>query len=373
MQFSILKNELYSVLQMISRSISLNSPQPALRGIKIEAENKILTITGSDADVSIKKTITQNDDNHLNIQQDGSILVESKYLLEIVRKIDAEDIDVEVLDGTLSRFSGGNAQFKINGMNPKDYPNIDFSKPSKSFTMKADAFCEIIDQTAFATSSKETRPVLTGVNFVLNNGELACTATDSYRLSKKIIESDIQDEFNITIPAKGLNELKATVLVDNNEDIEINISDKKAQFISKDTIFQTRLLEGGYPETDKLIPKEFTSTLIMDRYDLIHAIDRSIFIKTDNMTINRLQCSSDEIVLTNKNQEIGESIEPLIGTYEGEPLDISFSGNYVLDALKALKGTSIKIQFTGQMRPFIITDDNDKSIVELVLPVRTYN
>ena len=372
MQFSILKNELYSTLQVVARSISPNSPQPALRGIKIDAQSDKLVITGSDADLSIRKNITKNEENHLNIQQEGSILVESRYLLEIVRKIDSEDIDVEVIDGTLTKFSGGNAQFKINAMNPKDYPNIDFSKPDNSFSMKTGEFSEIIDQTAFATSAKETRPVLTGVNFALNSGKLTCTATDSYRLSQKTVEFGNNGSFNITIPAKNLNELKATLLTEES-DIEINISDRKAQFISNDTTLQTRLLEGAYPETEKLIPNEFSSTLSIDRYDLMHAIDRSMFIKTDNMTINRLQCSNDEIVLTNKNQEIGESIEPLSGTYEGDALDISFSGNYVLDALKALKGTTVKLKFTGQMRPFIIVDDNDNSITELVLPVRTYN
>ena len=112
----------------------------------------------------------------------------------------------------------------------------------------------------------------------------------------------------------------------------------------------------------------------MDREDLINAIDRTSFIKNDNMTIIRLQCSSDEIVMMNKSQEIGESREILhADKYEGEPLDISFSGKYVSEAAKVLKGQSIKIEFTGEMKPFVLKNTMDETILQLVLPVRTYN
>ena len=107
--------------------------------------------------------------------------------------------------------------------------------------------------------------------------------------------------------------------------------------------------------------------------DLIKAIDRTTFIKNDNMTINKLQCSVDEVVITNKSQEIGESREVLNAEWTGDPLNISFSGNYVMDAAKALKDDEIIIEFTGEMKPFILKNLDDDSVIQLVLPVRTYN
>ena len=109
------------------------------------------------------------------------------------------------------------------------------------------------------------------------------------------------------------------------------------------------------------------------REELIRAIDRTIFIKNENMAINRLQCSADEIVITNRSQEIGESHENLYGEYNGEPIDISFSANYVISAAKYIGGKTIKICFSGQMKPFVILNTEDDSILQLVLPVRTYN
>jgi len=372
MNLTISKTEFYNTLQLVSRAISPNSPQTSLRGLKIEVKNQSMVVTGSDADISIQRTITANEKNKLNILEEGSILVESKYLLEIVRKIDSEEIHVEIIDGSLTKFSGNSAIFKINGMNPHDYPTIDFSKPVNSVVISSSVMSDIIEQTTFATSTKETKPVLTGVNFHLVNNTLSCTATDSYRLAKKIIPFTSSDSFNVTIPSKSLNEVKATMLGDESE-IHIFLNDKKAQFANEDMILQTRLLDGGYPETDRLIPREFKYTLEISRIDLIHAIDRTTFIKTDNMTINRLQCSTDEIVLTNKSQEIGESHETLVGTFTGEPLDISFSGNYVMEAARSIRGDKLKIEFVGEMRPFILSSEEDPTILQLVLPVRTYN
>ncbi len=372
MNFVINKNVLSNALSIVSHAVFSNSPQPALRGIKVEAKNDTLIITGSDSDISIQKTIHKNDDNSLVISEEGSILIESKYLLDIVKKIDSESVQVEIIDGSLTRFSGNSAVFKINGMNSYDYPTIDFSMPSDFIEMEQSSLTEVIEETSFAASIKETRPVLTGVNFKLENHSLIVTATDSYRLAKKVINLDSDLSFNITIPSKSLNEVKSTML-NGNGTIKISQNDKKVQFVIDDMILQSRLLDGGYPETDRLIPNEFSYKLVMNRQDLIKAIDRTTFIKNDNMTINKLQCSTDEIVLTNKSQEIGESREVLNGSWSGEPLNISFSGNYVMDAAKVLKGDQITIEFTGEMKPFVLKNMDDENVIQLVLPVRTYN
>ena len=179
--------------------------------------------------------------------------------------------------------------------------------------------------------------------------------------------------FNITIPAKSLNEVKSTVLVNNPDTVKIALNDKKAQFISGDILFQTRLLDGKYPDTSSIIPKAFTRFLVMNRMDLIRAIDRTTFIKNDNVSVNRLQCSENEVVLTNKSQEIGESYEQLAASYTGEPLDISFTAMYVMEAAKAIPDMQIKISFVEEMKQFILTSPENDNILQLVMPVKTFN
>lgn len=374
LNFRINKNKFYSGLSAANRAISQNSPVPALTGILLEVKEDSINLIGSDADISIEVTLSNAMDQELNLNvvTPGSIVIDSRYLLDIVKKIDSDEVNIEIIDGTLTRFSGTNAEYKINGFRPEDYPVIDFSQPLNRFQVPSARLSEIISQTAFAASNKETRPVLTGLNLKDDGTTLTATATDSYRLAKKVLPV-AAEPFSITVPAKSMNEVRN---IFTDKDVEIAVSNKKIQFRSGSFILQSTLLEGNYPETDRLIPVSFTRTLTLNRSGLIQAIDRTSFIKTDNMSIIRMQMNSaDDIVISNKNQEIGEFKEAIKAvSFDGDPLDISFAGNYVMDAARALSTENIKICFTGEMKPFILKNDSDDdTILQLVLPVRTYN
>lgn len=373
MNFRISKRVFYNALQIVSKSVSSNSPIPALSGIKIEVNNDSIVLVGSDADISIMKTLQASDEElRLVVRETGSIVIESKYILEIVRKIDVDDIDIQIIDGCLTKISGGSSKFEINGMRASEYPTIDFSRPSQQFTIDADKLLKIISQTTFATSDKETRPVLTGVNFKTNGRQLECVATDSYRLASKKVELENESNFNITIPAKSLNEVSK--IIEKDSSVLVCVSDRKAQFWIENNLIQTRLIEGAYPETSRLIPQNFDYELMVDSRDMLNAIDRASFIKNEGVSIIKLSLSNNDVVISSKSQEVGSSTENLsVISYEGSPLDISFSGRYVFEAIRVLSATTIKIQFSGEMKPFIIRNDKDDSVLQLVLPVRTYN
>ena len=375
MNFKVNKQIFYSALSIASRAISSNSPVPILIGIKIEAEKNQLRITSSDANLSIVQTLSNELDEKLGLTviEEGTIIIDSRYLIDIVKKIDSDEIAIEIIDGTLTHFSGEKAEFRINGYRPSDYPTIDFSEPSTRFVLNYDVLNSVISGTAFAASVKETRPVLTGVNMRGDGNVLNCTATDSFRLAKKVIPL-ATDPFSVTVPAKCLNEVRA--IFAGAGDIQVSLSEKKIQFRSGSIVLQSTMLEGNYPETDRLIPNVFNSVLVINRRLLLSAIDRSSFIKTDNMTVIRMEINAaDDILVSTKSQEIGEYNESLNAvSYEGNPIDISFAGNYLLDALKALSTENVKISFTENMKPFIINNEGeDDSILQLVLPVRTYN
>lgn len=373
MNFKISKKTIYNGLVTVSRAISANTPLPALSGIKIECTRNKLTLTGSNADISIQTAITRDDEDFIyEVTEEGAIVIEAKYIIEIVRKIDCDVIDFSLVDGSLTKISGDSAEFKINGINASDYPNIDFNKPLQNFKIDADLMRAVISQTTFAASDKETRPILTGVNFSAADGKLECIATDSFRLAKKTITINAPYNFNITIPAKSLNEVEK--IIDRDGAVEIAVSEKKIQFFFADTLIQTRLIDGKFPDTSRLIPEEFASSLLVDARDMLNAIDRASFIKNDGIPIVKLALDEKEVVVSSKSQEVGSSVEKLIyEKYNGEPLTISFCGKYVYDAIRFLDTQQISIDFTTDMKPFIIRNNEDQSIIQLILPVRTYN
>lgn len=207
MNFKVNKQIFYNALSIASRAISSNSPVPILVGIRIEAEKNLLRITSSDANLSIVQTLSNEQDEKLGLSviEEGTIVIDSRYLIDIVKKIDSDEISIEIIDGTLTHFSGEKAEFRINGYRPSDYPTIDFSEPSTRFTMSYETLNNVISGTAFAASVKETRPVLTGVNMRNDGTNLTCTATDSFRLARKQLPL-ASEPFSVTVPAKCLNE-----------------------------------------------------------------------------------------------------------------------------------------------------------------------
>lgn len=190
-------------------------------------------------------------------------------------------------------------------------------------------------------------------------------------LRKKELKIDSALSFNITIPAKSLAEVSK--IVEDEDLVEIAVNDKKAQFMINSTIIQTRLIDGAYPETERLIPTSYEYELSMNAHDLLGAIDRASFIKNDGVSVIKLSLDEKECILSTKALEVGSSTEVLAGAiFKGEHLEISCNGRYVFDAIRALEGESVIFKFCGEMKPFIIKAAGDDDVLQLVLPVRTY-
>ena len=370
MQFRILRTELLSALNKVSRAVSSKSPLPVLTGIKFNLTEDALILTGSDSDITIETTIEKNE-KKLMIYQPGAVVLAGHYISEIIRKIESEYIDIEIIDGTLTRIKGDRSEFNLNGIKAIDYPKIDLTCRGEHFTLDSLLLKTIITQTVFATSDKETRPILTGVNFRASDGELSCIATDSYRLAKKVIAVEEGLKFNITIPAKSLNEIAK--IIEKVEDIDVYVSERKILFNMNGSVVQTRLIDGAFPDTSRLIPTTFDYELTVDTRDILSAIDRASLFASDASNIVKLTMRENNVQITSKSQEIGSVEEDLhTATFAGNPLNISYSAKYVTDAIRSIGSNQIKIYFVGDMKPFIIKNEEDESLIQLVLPVRTY-
>lgn len=372
MHFSINRKYFYDKLSIVSRAISVFSPLPALSGICIDVTEDRIVLTGSDSNISIRSTITPGELNQLVIEAPGSIIIESKYLLEIVRKMDCMLVDVDLVDNYLVRLSSDNGLFNLNGIEADEYPNVDFSRPALNFRMKSDVLRKIASQTSFACSDKDQRPVLTGVNFKSFDNILHCSATDSYRLARKLVYFDEIPEFNITIPSKSLTEVIRSVAED--EDIDIFVSNKKVQFVFGNTIIQSRLIDGTFPDVDRIIPTNFVADMTISSSELAGVIDRTNFIRNEKKHLVKLELSEKICRIKTSSNEIGNSNEILVDyEYHGEDLTMSCNGTYMLDAIRALAGEQVQLQFSGLMKPIRISDPKDDSALMIVVPVRSYD
>ncbi|KQL51331.1 DNA polymerase III subunit beta [Heyndrickxia shackletonii] len=379
MKFSIQRDRLIQSVQDVMKAISTRTTIPILTGIKIVATNEGVTLTGSDSDVSIESFIPKEEDGDelVEIHSTGGIVLQAKFFGEIVKKLPMDTVEMEVINQFQTVIRSGKAEFNLNGLDPEEYPHLPQISEENIIRIPTDILKNVIRQTVFAVSASETRPILTGVNWQLEGNKISCIATDSHRLAKRSAEVETTGDlqYNIVIPGKSLNEL-SKILDDTNEPVEIVITQNQILFKAKHLLFFSRLLEGNYPDTSRLIPSESKTELIINTKEFLQAIDRASLLAREGRNPNVVKLStlsSGVIEISSNTPEVGKVVEQVqSNSIEGEDLKISFSAKYMMDALKALEGLEIKINFTGAMRPFIIHPMNDESIIQLILPVRTY-
>ncbi len=373
MRFIISRNSLVNALNIVSKAVTNKTPIAVLTGIKFDLSNEGLTLIGSDTDLSISTFIkTEEGDNKIiTIFETGSCVLNAKYVTDIMRKLEGERVEIELVDGNLVRIVDQKSNFNLNSINVSEFPFIDFSFDNNIIKLKGDVLKQIISQTKFATSQKETRPILTGVNFKVDGNVLETVATDTYRLAKKQTIIGDTAYFNVTIPARNLDEISK--IIDGGEEVIVNFFEKKVMFKINETIISSRVISGIYPDTSKLIPDMFENTLDTLTNEFVSAIDRASLLSSDRNNIVKLSLNKEKVEISSRSQEVGSVVEKIANyEYVGNKFDISFSAQYIIDAIKAIGSNDIELCFNGEMKPFIVKNKEDNSVIQLVLPVRTY-
>lgn len=372
MKFVINRDLLWLNLNYISRALSNKPPMPILTGIKIVARNESLFLTASNNEISIQAVI--KDKRRLQVEEDGVVVIPGKYFIEIVKKIEAKDIDISTFEENIVKIIADRSLFSLNTYDKDTYPLITFNDAEISITMDVPNLKQLIKKTTFAASLSESRVILTGISFVTDKRKMEVVATDSYRLAKKfmVFEKEYPDIRSI-IPGKSLEELSR--IIDETENkVDIQFSPLKVLFKYKNIWFQSRLIDGNYPNTSNLIPTDFLLSIKFNKNELIAAVERaSLFTSFDSSNIVKMKVNNDKTVeISSTNNEIGAVKEELVPLECSNFLtfEIAFSSRYFLDALRSFDSTEISVHFTGEIKPFIITGQYDVNLTQLILPVR---
>ena len=358
MKFTIQKDLLLDALIKVSKAISTKNLIPVLAGVKFELKKKRLTLTASDNDITIQTSIDSLSDDDFKIDNEGSIIIQGKYILDIVRKLPDKYINIEVIDELKILIYTENSEFNLNGISESEYPNVGLEESKKKVNMKAGTLKSIVNQTAFATSTEESKPVLTGINFNIVGDVLECNSTDSYRLARKVVklEKSSEDNYNIVIPSHNL--LEFTRILGDDDDLK----------------FESRLINGTYPNTSNLLPDDSYLVVSTNLNDFYNVIDRvSILTSDKEKNIVTLETNGNILTLKSSSAEIGRVEEKMtISKNNNEDIRISFSAKYMMEALKSFSTETVDLHFVGEIKPILIKSTEDETLTQLVLPIRTY-
>ena len=380
MKLTILKHYLNESIQHVSKAISTKTTIPILSGIKIDATHQGVTITGSDTEISIQSFIpSKNEDVEIiQLYQIGSVVLPAKFLIEIIKKLPAELIEIESSADFKTTIRSGSSEVQLVGLDPDEYPLLPQIETNKVITLASDLLKNMIRQTSYAVSTSETTPILTGVLWCLTDQSLKMVACDRHRLATRETELQFMEEQmfnNIVISGKTLNELNR-ILPDQNTLVDIAVTNNQVLFKLHNILFYSRILEGTYPDTSKLISQTFQTEILIPSKQLIEAIDRAYLLSREEKTniVKLIMLDNQTIEISSSLSELGKVTETIpVENVIGELLKISFNSKYMLDALKVLDSEFIRLKFTGAMSPIIILPEDGTNLLQLILPYRTTN
>ena len=376
MKFTVNRNLFLDNLNNVMHAISSRATIPILSGIKLNLSKDELLLTGSDTDISIEIKIPISED--LTVGSTGSIVLPARFFSEIIRRLPGKEFSLEVKESFQTQIISENSEFTINGLDANNYPRLPEIPDESSFVISGKTFREIINETQFAVATQESRLVLTGVHFTFSPDKIHAVATDSHRLSSRALalENGPQSKTDLIIPGKSLLEL-ARIIGETNPEIRVCPGENQVLFEIGNILFYSRLLEGSYPDTERLIPTDSTTTVEFDLMELSSALDRASLLThagRNNVVDLTLDVDKQIAKLSGESAEIG-NVEEDVGFKKltGKNLKISFNPDYLRDALKASVTDSVVMSFTQPLRPFTVNPDkSDIDFVQLITPVRTF-
>lgn len=353
----------------VLQKVSQNKTSSNLPGaIYMTTKNGQVELQGNDFELGIRLTIDGD------IKEPGTLVVGSRYFQELIRKLPGDTIELyKPEDGNSLTITSGSSEFNLVTLHPDDFSLVEQIHDQDHVNIDSFAMKELIDLTNYAAATDEDRPVFTGALLEIKENEVTMVATDTHRMAvKKItIDEPATTPMRAIIPTKTLVEVSRLLPTDNPAMINIIWNRTQIVFNFESIYIISRLIEGTYPEYEKVIPSQFDSSAVIDRREFAGAVDRvSLLAKDISYNVIRYDWAESNVTLSTQNTEIGMAKEDVAVEFKGTPFTISFNGRYISDILRHSTGDNIHL-FLKQNGPVVIRQDNNPNYTYVVTPVRT--
>ncbi|MCT6893586.1 MAG: DNA polymerase III subunit beta [Bombilactobacillus mellifer] len=375
MKFKIKRNLFLKHINRANKGIAVKTPQDVLRGLYLEVFDDRIQLTGSNQSLRIETEIPAGDD--LEIVTTGAVVVNAKLVTDIIRRMANETINIELVNQKMLRIFDDDTEFKVQIAEKNDYPQVQEGNFENEYTMATEVFSEVLRNVLFAVSKLEIQMVMTGVNLRFEKGKIYFVATDSHRLSQRIIDApEVNSSFSVIIPGSNLNVLLG--LLEEEKEVKMAVNDELVLFSFSDYRFYTRVINDNYPDTDAVFPKEFNTVVKADTHEWFQALERAAIISSgnsSNMITFRIDGKNKKVILSGESDQEDSYKEELpVATVEGSDLTINFNTNFMLDALRAYGDGQTTMRFTTNSGALTLENENfEKSFLQLVTPIITYD
>lgn len=376
MKLKCQKSQLLEVINTVQKAVSAKSIMPILECIKIEANpDGNVIITGNNLDICIEYKI------NFNVIDGGSIALSSKMFGEIIRKLPDDEVNINVnSENNIATITCHKSEFNVQGLSALEYPAVPEVQESYKFTIQQSVLKKMIRKSIFAAAVNDVkRPIITGALLEIDTGVLSIVATDGHRLAlvKEVVNSSLENK-KFVVPGLTLREI-SKVLKDNDETVDVLVSQRHAVFDFGNYKVTTRLLEGEFINYAPILSTPNSIFVTADTKDLCDSLERASLLINDDISTKvekipvRLNIAYDKIEITCITGK-GKVHDIVDVDIKGESIEIGFNHKYLLEALRACEEEKVKMEFSHPRSScFIRSIENEGSYTYMISPIRLYN
>ncbi|MCL6518940.1 MAG: DNA polymerase III subunit beta [Armatimonadetes bacterium] len=358
------RKDFYEGVQTVSRAIAGRSALPILNNVLIKSEDGHLRLVAFDLELGMQSVIPAT------IETEGALTVPARVLAEVLATLPDLDVVLSVDENNSVNLKCEKSDYTILGLPPEEFPALPDVPDDQSFEITQAALRNMIKQTIFAVSPDESRAILTGVLLVLKGDEIRLAATDSHRLAIRTSPvANAKGETSCIIPGRALNEL-GRMLGEEDTPVKVAISESQIKFTVGDVTMVSRLIEGQFPNYERVIPTACQRKLTMPAEGLLSRIRRASIVARENANRVILKTEGDKLMVTAESGDVGKAYEEIEIVKEGDDIEIAFNAKYLIDFLSALDTEGVSFELNGPLEPGLLRQVGKEDYIYVVMPMQ---
>lgn len=366
MQFEVAKQLLLKAISNVNGAVEKKNTIPVLQNIKIEAKDDKVILLATDMDILVTSTFESD------MKKSGTTTVPAQMFFDIVRKIpDGSSIMISQESPSILQIKSGKSKYSLPCIDASEFPNLSEGELGEEVEIEADKLSKMIDKTRFAISNDETRYYLNGLYLQAmkkdSGFELRTVATDGHRMALSFLASDLKTPFGVILPKKSVAEIRR--IIDGSKTVKISVSRVKIKVTTDQTTIVSKLIDGEFPDYDKVLPKNNTQIALINRKNFFDCVDRVSTVATDKHRSIKLVIENGKMNLQVNTNDGSFAYEELDVNYSGDRIETGFNSRYLLDIIGQIDKEELMMRFRDGGSPALI-EAKDMNSVFVIMPVR---
>jgi len=367
MKFVIKRLDFLKPIARVQGIVEKRTTMPILSNLLMDVKGAVVEITATDLEVSIKDKAPV-----VSIEKEGSITVNARKLFEIVKAMPDDTLKLTCSADSKITIKGARSTFHVMGLPKSNFPELPSMEGSNLHKVKVDTLKEMIDRTAFAVSTDETRYNINGFLLEKEGTKIKMVATDGHRLAviEKEYDLDMGDSTRALLPRKGVMELRKLLDEDGGDEFSLGVTEKTLLVKKENVSMNVRLLEGEFPDYQRVIPEGNTKVVLSDKDELLRSLKRVSILSEDRIKGVRLSLTNGRLELLASSKEIGDATVEMDVDYSDEGMEIAFNAVYILDLLDSIEDEKVNLYLKDQLSPGIMRPEGSTDYTYVIMPMR---